>query len=97
MSKQIVHMETKVRSVFGLLDEEGNIVRKFEIEPSPQGDELSISVLNEQSFINSYFALYKLKEDMISRLKQEEELAERQKEQAASLKAEEEVDINFEG
>lgn len=72
--KKVIHLETKVNSVFGVLDEDGNLIRKLQVNPTPEGtDPLSISVLREDAFDLAYEALSKIRSELVDQLKAVEE------------------------
>jgi hypothetical protein len=65
MEIRVVHLETVVQSVFGLLDENGDVVQQIIVKPGDKpGDPLIIKKFNENSFIAAFNTLQKVREDI---------------------------------
>lgn len=64
----LVHMETRIQTVFGLV-EDGNVTKKWVVQADPnQVDPLQISVLTEENFRKAYEAIVGLKAQLIAQL-----------------------------
>jgi hypothetical protein len=64
----LVHLETRVQTVFALV-EDGNVTKKWVVQPDPnQADPLQIQVLSEESFKRAYEAIVGLKAQLVAQL-----------------------------
>lgn len=65
---KVVHIETRIQSVFGILDDEGNIVEQFTVtargqdeQGKPVADPLLLRKFTKEGFEQAYEALNNLK------------------------------------
>lgn len=72
MSGKIVHIETVITSLFGVLDDEGNITQQISVGPQKQQaqDPLSIKVFKEEGFRKAFEALVGVKSELNKQLEQ---------------------------
>jgi hypothetical protein len=63
---RIKHLETRVITVFGLEDDEGNIVQQYIIQANPKelNDPLLIKKFKQENLIVAYEAIMKIREEL---------------------------------
>lgn len=57
---QIIHCGTKIETVFGFLDDDGNIVSKQPVS-------ITLDIWNEQAILDAFNQLSKLKDELKNR------------------------------
>jgi hypothetical protein len=63
----VIHLETKIVSLFGVLDSEGNVVARYQVGPEAnptQPDPLNIQVFNQESFVKAFEAITTVKKQL---------------------------------
>lgn len=65
----VVHLETKIITVFGVLDDNGNVVQRYAIQPGNEpNDPLNIAVFNQDSFITAFNAIANAKDQLVAKV-----------------------------
>ena len=61
----IIHQGTQIVSHFSKVDENGNVIETYVVAPQEnKPDPLQIRIFNQQSFIEAYNAILKIKEQL---------------------------------
>lgn len=60
----IVHLETVIRTVFGVVDADGNVVRQIVVS-GPENKPISINVLSQDSWNSVYNGLMDAKQNVL--------------------------------
>ncbi len=71
----VIHLETRISTLFGILDKDGNVAQRFIVQPeaNPQGpDPLNIQVFNQDSFVKAFEAVAGVKKQLEEKLAAEE-------------------------
>lgn len=67
----VIHLETKIVTIFGVLDDNGNVVQRFAVQPGNEpNDPLNIAVLNQDSFVNAFNAISGAKAELVKKLEE---------------------------
>ena len=54
---ELIHLQTQIRTIFGRVDEEGNVVEQYPLN-------LNLKALNEEVFIESLAQIVKARKDL---------------------------------
>jgi len=67
----VIHMETKIVTVFGVLDKDGNVTQRFLIQPDQNNpDPLNIQVFNQENFVKAFEAISSVKAQLETKAKE---------------------------
>jgi hypothetical protein len=58
---ELIHLQTQIRTIFGRVDEEGNVVEQYPLN-------LNLKALNEEVFIESLAQIVKARKDLNDQL-----------------------------
>ena len=54
---ELIHLQTQIRTIFGRVDEEGNVVEQYPLN-------LNLKALNEEVFVESLAQIVKARKDL---------------------------------
>lgn len=58
---ELIHLQTQIRTIFGRVDEEGNVVEQYPLN-------LNLKALNEEVFVESLAQIVKARKDLNDQL-----------------------------
>jgi hypothetical protein len=58
---ELIHLQTQIRTIFGRVDEEGNVVEQYPLN-------LNLKALNEEVFVESLAQITKARKDLSDQL-----------------------------